>query len=91
LVFVLSGSVLLGVSFGQAAGEVVPNFPMKHRYTGSELTADLAWLFGAGFAPWLALALASCFGLKFAGGFLLSGAVCTLIALFASRPVAQER
>ena len=91
MVFVLSGFVLLGLSFGQAAGEVVANFPMKHRYTGSALTADLAWLFGAGFAPWVALALASRFGLTFAGGFLLSGAVCTLIALFVNRHVARER
>ena len=91
MVFVLSGFVLLGLSFGQAAGEVVAHFPMKHRYTGSALTSDLAWLFGAGFAPWVALALASRFGLAFAGGFLLSGAVGTLIALFVNRHVARER
>jgi MFS family permease len=34
---------------------VATNFPMRHRYTGSALTSDLAWLFGAGFAPWVAL------------------------------------
>lgn len=58
------------------------NFPIHYRYTGAALTSDLAWLFGAGFAPFVALALASWFGLASSGVYLLSGAVCTLIALW---------
>lgn len=56
-------------------------FPIAYRYTGSALTADFAWLFGAGFAPFVALILASRFGLMAAGAYLLSGAICTLVAL----------
>jgi hypothetical protein len=63
---------------------------MNYRYTGSALTSDLAWLFGAGFAPWVALELSSRFGLIFSGAYLLSGAAGTLIALFVNRQMAQE-
>jgi hypothetical protein len=52
-----------------------------YRYTGSAITTDLAWLFGAGFAPFVALLLSSQFGLMAAGAYLLSGAICTLLAL----------
>ena len=88
--FVLAGSMLLGLSFGQSSGAVAANFPIKHRYTGSALTSDLAWLFGAGFAPWVALALSSRFGLAFGGAFVLSGAVCTLLALFIDRQLGRR-
>lgn len=79
--FVLFGFVLLGLSFGQASGAVASSLSSPYRYTGSALTTDLAWLFGAGFAPIVALALSSHFGLMSAGAYLLSGAVCTLVAL----------
>ena len=45
------------------------------------MTSDLAWLFGAGFAPFVALYLSSHFGLIASGLYLLSGAICTLVAL----------
>jgi hypothetical protein len=76
--------VLLGLSFGQSSGAVASSFPIAYRYTGSALTTDFAWLFGAGFAPFVALILASRFGLIAAGAYLLSGAICTLVALAVS-------
>jgi MFS family permease len=85
VVFMVLGFILLGMSFGQASGAVASNFAKIYRYTGSALTTDLAWLFGAGFAPFIALWLSSHFGLMAAGGYLLSGAVCTLLALAMSR------
>lgn len=91
VVFMISGFLLLGLSFGQASGAVASNFPMNYRYTGSALTSDLAWLFGAGFAPWVALELSSRFGLIFSGAYLLSGAIGTLVALFVNRQMAQDR
>lgn len=90
IAFVLSGFLLLGLAFGQASGVVAANFPMHHRYTGSALTSDLAWLFGAGFAPWVALMLSSRFGIAFAGVYLLSGAAGTLLALFINRQIARD-
>jgi len=83
-VFMILGFSLLGVSFGQSSGSVASNFSPVNRYTASALTSDFAWLFGAGFAPLVALVLASNFGLIATGAYLLSGAACTLIALLTS-------
>ncbi len=93
-VFMLLGFILLGISFGQSSGSVASNFSQAHRYTASALTSDFAWLFGAGFAPLVALFLAAHFGLLSVGAYLLSGAICTLLALTLSRrldPVARCR
>ncbi|ORE92531.1 major facilitator superfamily sugar transporter permease [Stappia sp. 22II-S9-Z10] len=79
--FMVSGFALLGVSFGQSSGVVAEGFTQRFRYTGSAITSDLAWLFGAGFAPLVALFLSAEIGLIAAGAYLLSGALCTLLAL----------
>lgn len=84
-VFVLVGFVLLGFSYGQSAGSVTRYFGSRYRYTGAALTADVAWLIGAAFAPLVALWLASQFGLASIGGYLLSGALATLAALGVNR------
>jgi len=79
--FILIGFVLLGLSYGQSAGSVTSNFLPHFRYTGAALTADMAWLLGAAFAPVVALFLSSRFGLVSLSVYLLSGVVCTLVAL----------
>jgi len=84
-VFILLGFVLLGLSYGQAAGAVSSNFQPKYRYTGAALTSDLAWLIGAAFAPLVALGLSAHFGLAYVSVYLLSGAACTLAALSVNR------
>jgi MFS family permease len=83
--FILLGFGLLGLSYGQAAGAVTANFESQYRYTGAALTSDLAWLVGAAFAPLVALGLSAHFGLIAVSVYLLSGAVCTLIALRVNR------
>ena len=89
-VFMIGGFILLGLSFGQSSGAVTSNFPKRARYTGAALTSDLAWLFGAGFAPLAALLLAETFGLVAAGGYLLSGAIATLVALGLNKELANR-
>ncbi|MBV8618132.1 MAG: MFS transporter [Curvibacter sp.] len=84
-IFILLGFMLLGLSYGQAAGAVTANFPSRYRYTGAALTSDLAWLVGAGFAPLVALGLSAHFGLEYVSVYLLSGAACTLAALSVNR------
>ena len=80
-VFILIGFLLLGLSYGQASGTVTANFAPRYRYTGAALTTDMAWLFGAAFAPLVALGLSANFGLGYVSVYLLSGAACTLGAL----------
>ncbi len=84
-VFILVGFALLGFSHGQSAGAVSSSFKSYFRYSGARITSDLGWLIGAGFAPLAALALALYLGTDYVGLYLLSGAVCTLIALWISR------
>ncbi|HEY0220469.1 MAG TPA: MFS transporter [Afipia sp.] len=83
--FMVIGFILLGVSFGQSSGSMASNFSRANRYTASALTSDFAWLFGAGFAPLVALLLSSHFGLLSSGAYLLSGAICTLVVLVLSQ------
>jgi MFS family permease len=89
-IFILLGFVLLGLSYGQAAGAVNSNFAPRYRYTGAALTADLAWLIGAAFAPLVALGLSANFGLAYVSVYLLSGAVGTLAALGLNRALARD-
>lgn len=83
-VYMVVGFSLLGLSFGQSSGAVASRFTRRYRYTASALTSDLAWMFGAGFAPLVALFLATHFGLFSSGFYLLSGAICTIVALLLS-------
>jgi len=89
--FMTIGFAILGVSFGQSSGAVASSFSTQHRYTGSALTSDIAWLVGAAFAPLIALKLATTYGLISSGAYLLSGAAATLIALWANRELAGNR
>ncbi len=83
--YMLVGFALLGLAFGQSSGVVNSNFAPQHRYTGAAIVANSAWLIGAGFAPLVALFLATRFGLWSVGAYLLSGAACTLGALAINR------
>jgi MFS family permease len=83
--FILVGFLLLGMSYGQAAGAVTSNFLPEYRYTGAALTSDLAWLVGAAFAPLVALGLAANYGLGYVSLYLLSGALGSLAALSLNR------
>ncbi|MPN44556.1 Inner membrane metabolite transport protein YhjE [bioreactor metagenome] len=84
-IFILVGFILLGLSYGQSSGTVTNNFSTHFRYTGAALSADLAWLIGAAFAPLVALGLSAKFGLIAVSLYLLSGVVCTLLALRINR------
>jgi MFS family permease len=84
-VYMIGGFVLLGLAFGQSSGTVNSSLPPVHRYTGAAIVANSAWFIGAGFAPLVALYLASRFGLWSVGLYLLSGVICTLVALAINR------
>ncbi|MET0366574.1 MAG: MFS transporter [Methylobacterium sp.] len=84
-IYVTTGFMLLGLAYGQSSGAVTARLGKRYRYTGAALTSDFAWLFGAGFAPLVALYLSEQFGLAVVGVYLLSGAVCSLGALFIDR------
>jgi MFS family permease len=84
-VFILSGAILLGLSYAQAAGPLTSNFLPRFRYTGAALSTDLAWLFGAAFAPLVVLWLSERFGLVSVTFYLLSGVIVTMLTLLFNR------
>lgn len=79
--FVLFGFALLGFSWAQVAAATSARFTRYYRYSGAVITSDLSWLFGAAFAPLIALWLALHLGIGYVGLYLLSGAMCTFLAL----------
>ena len=89
-VYMILGFILLGLSFGQSSGAVNSGFSAKRRYTGAGTTATASWFIGAALAPLAALFLASQFGLFAVGAYLLSGAVCTLVALGINRELGRK-
>ena len=90
IVFMFTGFILLGLAFGQSSGVVNSNFSDYHRYTGAAIVSNSSWFIGAGFAPLVALFLASRFGLWSVGLYLLSGVICTLAALAINREWAKR-
>jgi MFS family permease len=80
-IFILLGFALLGFSYAQSAGAINSRFPSVFRYSGAVITSDMGRLFGAAFAPLICLELASHLGIGYVGLYLLSGSICTLIAL----------
>lgn len=88
--YMLVGFALLGLAFGQSSGVVNNSFPPQYRYTGAAIVANSAWFIGAGFAPLVALLLATRIGLWSVGAYLLSGVICTLAALVINRDWAKK-
>ena len=81
-IFMLFAFGMFGLCFGQSGGTLPHRFEREYRFTGVSLSTDLGWLFGAAFAPIIALSLTVWLGIEFAGYYLLSGVIATLIALF---------
>jgi hypothetical protein len=60
------------------------------RYTGSSLTFNLAGIFGASLAPYIATWLATNHGLQYVGYYLSFAALLTLGALLMSRETKDD-
>jgi MFS family permease len=90
IVYMFAGFALLGLAFGQSSGVVNSSFSLHYRYTGAAIVSNSAWFIGAGFAPLVALFLASRIGLWSVGLYLLSGVMCTLAALAINREWARK-
>jgi predicted esterase YcpF (UPF0227 family) len=61
------------------------------RYTGSSLTFNMAGIFGASLAPYIATWLARTYGLQFVGYYLTVAAALTLVGLIGMQETRDER
>jgi metabolite-proton symporter len=78
------GLSLMGLTYGPLGTVLSELFPTSVRYTGSSLTFNLAGIFGASLAPYIATWLANNYGLQFVGYYLSAAAALTLIGLLAT-------
>jgi metabolite-proton symporter len=79
------GLSLMGLTYGPLGTTLSELFPTRVRYTGSSLTFNLAGIFGASLAPYIATFLARTYGLQFVGYYVAAAVGLTLIGLLAIR------
>jgi metabolite-proton symporter len=90
LVFLAIGLALMGFTYGPLGTALAGMFPTAVRYTGSSLAFNLAGIFGASLAPYVATWLAGKHGLAAVGYYLTAAAVLTLAALFFVGPPEEQ-
>ena len=72
---------LMGLTYGPLGTALAGLFPTAVRYTGASLAFNLAGIFGASLAPYIATWLAGNYGLQYVGYYLSTAALLTLLAL----------
>jgi metabolite-proton symporter len=83
-IFALGGLAIFGLNYGVIGAALAAPFPTAVRYTGSSITFNMAGIFGASLAPYIATWLQGNYGLQYIGYYLLASAVVTLSCIFAS-------
>jgi metabolite-proton symporter len=84
------GMALMGLTYGPLGTALSELFPTVVRYTGNSLTFNLAGVFGASLAPYIATWLARTYGLPFVGYYLAGAAALTMVGLAATRETRAE-
>ena len=84
LVFAIVAMALMGMTYGLIGTALAAPFPTAVRYTGSSITFNLAGIFGASLAPYIATWLQANYGMQYVGYYLGLSAVITLICILAS-------
>ncbi len=90
VVAMILGMSLIGLTYGPLGTVLSELFPTSVRYTGSSLTFNLAGIFGASLAPYIATWLATNYGLQFVGYYLAGAALLTLAGLAAARETKDD-
>ncbi|APO75388.1 major facilitator superfamily protein [Rhizobium etli 8C-3] len=84
VVFAIVAMALMGMTYGLIGTALAAPFPTAVRYTGSSITFNLAGIFGASLAPYIATWLQTNYGMLYVGYYLGLAAVITLISILAS-------
>ena len=85
LLTIIVGLSLMGLSYGPLGTVLSELFLTAVRYTGASVTFNLAGIFGASLAPYIATSLANAYGLQYVGYYLSAAAMLTLIGLLGTR------
>lgn len=81
--FMVLGMCLVGFTYGPLGTLLAELFPAEVRYTGASLTFNFAGILGASLAPYIAMWLATTYGLAWVGYYLTAAALLSLLALVA--------
>jgi MFS family permease len=84
------GLGLMGLTYGPLGTVLSELFPTAVRYTGSSLTFNLAGIFGASLAPYIATWLANNYGLRYVGYYLTAAALLSLAGLVMTRETSDR-
>jgi MFS family permease len=84
------GLGLMGFTYGPLGTVLSELFPTTIRYTGSSLTFNLAGIFGASLAPYIATWLADHYGLQYVGYYLSTAGLLSLAGLLAARETKDD-
>ncbi|MGF9563933.1 MFS transporter [Neorhizobium sp. JUb45] len=82
--FVILAMVPMGMTYGLIGTALAAPFPAAVRYTGSSITFNMAGIFGASLAPYIATYLQANYGMAYVGYYLLVAALITLACIFLS-------
>jgi metabolite-proton symporter len=82
--FVVLAMMLMGMTYGLIGTALAAPFPTAVRYTGSSITFNLAGIFGASLAPYIATWLQSNYGMTYVGYYLGVSALITLLCIYLS-------
>lgn len=84
------GLGLMGFTYGPLGTVLSELFPTAVRYTGSSLTFNLAGIFGASLAPYIATWLADNYGVRYVGYYLTASALLTWAGLMGTRETKDQ-
>ena len=85
------GFALMGMTYGPVGTLLSELFPTHVRYTGASLAFNLAGIFGASLAPYLATWLALHHGLGAVGAYLAVAAILSLLACLGLKETRDQR
>jgi metabolite-proton symporter len=83
--FAALAMALMGMTYGLIGTALAAPFPTTVRYTGSSITFNMAGIFGASLAPYIATWLQVNYGMAYVGYYLCAAAVITLACILLSR------
>lgn len=79
LTFLIVGFALMGMTYGPIGAALAEPFPTSVRYTGASLTFNLAGIFGASLAPYIATWLATHYSFAYVGYYMIGAALISLV------------
>jgi MFS family permease len=90
VLMMIIGLTLMGLVYGAQGTLISELFPTPVRYTGSSITFSMGGVLGASATPYIAMQLATRYGLKYVGYYLTAAAALSVVGLLLIRETKDE-